>query len=337
MKPCVFQIHELRDGDKIGCANTRDLIHNGTVPVSLCDSCPYRQASRWHGVGDLVKAALKRCGVAQVVHWWRGATCGCSKRQHWLNRWLPFRASRDNGRWAVVVTTAPRAKSTIEQCIASIRLNGWEPVVFAEPGSPDVDCLTFTNSQRLGVWHNWLQSCRWALENTDAELILTVQDDSVLHHESREYVEAIDWPERAAFVSLYTPKHYGNGAGGLKRVKTRSMWGACALVWRRNVLEQVISHKIARNWLGVPPRGRIARQVMAKRRDNTALVQNSDTAIGRIVNAMRLDMYFVDPSPVTHVAEFSSINHGGNRGKRNCGSCADHRRSLRSQVRGRQA
>jgi outer membrane murein-binding lipoprotein Lpp len=172
-----------------------------------------------------------------------------------------------------------------------------------------------------------------AVENTSAELILTVQDDSVFHHDTREFMESIEWPsENCGFVSLYTPKHYGNGSSGLKRVRTRSLWGACALVWKRDVLERVINHRIARNWLGVPPRGRSAKSTMAKRKQIPALIQNSDTAIGRIMNALKLEMWLVDPSPVRHVATTSSINHGGNRGKRNCGSCADPNRRLGNQV-----
>lgn len=333
MKRCMYQIPELLNGDKIGCANTKDLVHSGTVPIALCETCPYRKARRLQGAGDAVRWLTRAVRADRLVHWWRGVNCGCSKRQHWLNRWLPFNPARDNGKWSVVVTTAPRGRPTLAQCIASIRLNGWEPVVFAEPGSPDTDCLTFTNESRLGVWHNWLKACRWALENTEAEFILTVQDDSVFHHECREFVESLEFPEKAGFVSLYTPKHYGNGEGGLKRVRTRSMWGACALVWKRDTLQRVINHDIARNWKGVPPRGKTAKAVMRRRAQNPHLIQNSDTAIGRICNALRLDMYFIDPSPVRHVATTSSINHGGNAGKRNCGHCADHGKPLRKQVK----
>ncbi|MCR9201202.1 MAG: hypothetical protein NXI04_21385 [Planctomycetaceae bacterium] len=43
-------------------------------------------------------------------------------------------------------------------------------------------------------------------------------------------------------------------------------------------------------------------------------------------------MYFVDPSPVSHVAVHSTIGHGGNKGRRNCYRCADHDSPLADQV-----
>lgn len=44
-----------------------------------------------------------------------------------------------NDNWGVAVTTAPREEHTIHRCIASIHKAGWEPVVFAKPGSQIAD------------------------------------------------------------------------------------------------------------------------------------------------------------------------------------------------------
>jgi hypothetical protein len=63
-------------------------------------------------------------------------------------------------------------------------------------------------------------------------------------------------------------------------------------------------------------------------------VQNSDTAIGKILNRMRRPMYFVDPSPVQHIATHSAIGHGGNDGRRNAIRIADHAQPLWDQVFG---
>jgi hypothetical protein len=73
---------------------------------------------------------------------------------------------------------------------------------------------------------------------------------------------------------------------------------------------------------------------MQRRRDNPHTIANSDTAIGKICNAMGLGMYFVDPSPVDHIARFSTIGHGGNNGRRNAYRIADHSLPLAYQVLG---
>jgi len=115
----------------------------------------------------------------------------------------------DNGDWYVAITTAPRKDCTLLQCIDSIRKAGWEPTVFAEPGSTASDAETIWNESRKGCWHNWLASAKHALDNSNAKYILTVQDDSSFHPDSRTYAESILWPAKdAGFVSLYTPKHY---------------------------------------------------------------------------------------------------------------------------------
>lgn len=261
--------------------------------------------------------------------------------------------SRNDARWAVAVTTAPRTEPTLEACIDSLRICGWEPIVFAEPESISmVDVHTVWNEQKKGTWHNWLQSSRWCLENTPADWIMTVQDDSLFHPECKKFAESVMWPsEDAGFVSLYTPKHYTIRKDntvrpvGVNRIVTRSLWGACALIWPREVLQAVINHPVAIGWLGAAPKKvvsvngvkhkRLRCEIQAiynKRREDPSMVVNSDTAIGKILNAMHRTMWFVDPSPVQHIARYSSIGHGGNDGRRNAWRIADHDKSLFEQI-----
>jgi hypothetical protein len=244
----------------------------------------------------------------------------------------PLPAAALDPDWFVAVTTAPRKQCTLAASIDTMRTAGWEPVVFAEPGSTKTNAQTLPNPTKLGVWRNWLASAEYALANTSAKRILTVQDDSLFHPDSKAFIESIKWPAKhAAFVSLYTPKHYSQGRSvGVNRIKTRSMWGACALVWDRQALSRVVRHEIAKTWLGASPKS--GQGVYQSRRDNPATIANSDTAIGKIVNALKLSMWFVDPSPVYHAAVHSTINHGGNAGRRNCGRCADHTMPLSEQV-----
>lgn len=240
----------------------------------------------------------------------------------------------------VAVTTSPRRDCTLELCLASLEVCGWnDPLVFAEPGSTHTEHRTIMNPTRLGVWHNWLSSVRWCLEHTGTPRILTVQDDSLFHPDSKQFVEDLSWPPNCGFVSLYTPKHYSirrNGQFrpcGINRMVTKSLWGACALLWDRQVLENVLDTPTCKYWLGAKPRsGKVA--VIERRKQNPALIANSDTAIGKAINRLGLSMYFVDPSPVHHVARYSTISHGDNSGRRNCYRCADFDKPLAEQVYG---
>ena len=244
---------------------------------------------------------------------------------------------KSNKELTVAVTTAARKDCTLAYCLASIESCGWTPIVFAEPGSTETDYQTIQNETKLGIWHNWLRSCRWCLEHSSTDYIMTVQDDSLFHPDSKSFVDAMSWPSNCGFVSLYTPKHYSIQKSGelrptgINRIVTNSLWGACALLWKRSVLSQVLETPTCKYWLGAKPKSG-AKSVIENRRLNPHLIANSDTAIGKAVNRLGLSMYFVDPSPVHHVAKHSTISHGDNSGRRNCYRCADFEKPLWDQV-----
>ncbi len=238
---------------------------------------------------------------------------------------------------SVAVTTAPRRDCTLQYCLASIESCGWEPIVFAEPNSTETWCRTIKNEKKLGVWHNWLSACRWSLKNTGSDYIMTVQDDGLFHPDSKLFVDSLTWPENCGFVSLYTPRHYsvlktgGIRDCGVNRIGTKSLWGALALIFERSVLEKVLaSHRIP-EWFGYRTRSGDP-AIMERRKADTSLVANSDTIIGKIINDLGLWMYFVEPSPVHHIADYSTISHGGRTGNRNCFPCSDFQKPLMEQV-----
>jgi hypothetical protein len=251
-------------------------------------------------------------------------------------------------RWAVAVTTAPRKQPTLETCLDSLQIAGFNPYIFAEPGNyPALNGIwhdrTIFHEEKKGVWWNWIESCRWTLENTDANVIMTVQDDSLFHPDCMEVAEKFLWPaEDTGFVSLYTPKHYSirnhlkskpERPIGLNRIATKALWGACAMIWPRKVLEMVMEHELIEGWLGAPLKTKSAwAERQQKRKEEPWTIQNSDTAIGKIMNWTGRSMWFMDPSPVQHIAKYSAIKHGGNEGRRNCGRCAKYSEPLDQQV-----
>lgn len=306
------------------CRNTRDLVHSGKVPVEFCERCPYRRES----IGDFWEETA-RLSARQRKTQTPKPCSPCNKQTATSRQSLSV-----NGPWSVVVTTAPRSSPTVQRCVDSIRRAGWEPVLFAEPNSQQIAAETITHDVCRGVWHNWLASCRYALA-TDAEYILTVQDDTILHPDSRSFIESIMWPsDRVGFVSLYTPAHYSRLMTiGVHEIKTRSLWGACALVWPRESLQAIVDHPKARNWLGAKCSTQDATEAQYEaNRQQPSLIKHNDTAIGIIMHLMQREMWFIDPSPAYHAATESTIGHGSNRGNRNCLRCADHSKPLREQV-----
>ena len=244
----------------------------------------------------------------------------------------------------IVVTTAPRKEPTLEECLLSLQDCGWEDIVVcAEPDSPlpSLDYTLVQNPTRLGTWRNWAASVRYALEHTTESdpYIMTVQDDAYFHPESKQFLESQMWPENCGFLSLYTPRHYTviRKTGelrpvGINRIYTKSLWGAVALAFPRQVLKEISELPTMDHWLGATPRSKDP-AVFQKRRDNPETIANSDTAIGKMMNTKKYAMYFIDPSPVTHIAKYSSISgHGSNDGNRNAYRAADHSLPLETQV-----
>ena len=246
--------------------------------------------------------------------------------------------------WAVAITTAPREGSTLKQTVDSVLNADWVPMINAEPGTDlsaikDYHLPTIVNKTRLGVWYNWKQAAKDCLAYMP-DAVLLLQDDIVIHPETKSFVEGLLWPDNCGYISLYTPRHYQQWYDrrpkpfGVYYQETASMWGACALVFHPNVLEKLLDHPKATNWLGVPPADPSKRAaVMAARRNNPALVQNSDTIIGAIIRRhLKRKMVYINPSPAEHIAVNSSCGHKSNFDKRNAVYVASHKLPLAQQV-----
>lgn len=291
------------------------------------------------------------------------ADCGCPLRNKtaWSEQRCPLGlwdspslsdVAAYNGPTAVGITTAPRSKPTVSACVRSVIKTGWQPVLFAEPNSlaPDTPVPIIQRGPKSrGAWRNWLETCRNLLGLFPAaEKILIIQDDAEFVPGCRDLVENMEWPQGAAFVSLYTPRQYTydfqvmDSSGklvqvlpnleqtkpftrrggfsvkqvqkpnGLNRIYTRSLWGACALVLDRQFAQQLVLSSTAKNWRGFD--GKQAPEKAA----------NIDTAVGKIANLLKRPMYFTLPSCVEHIAEVSTLGHGKNGDKRRAEILAEH-------------
>jgi hypothetical protein len=247
-------------------------------------------------------------------------------------------------RWTWIVTTAPRKECSLKATCESLELCGWKPVIFAEPGSTNLADTyeTYFNGTRLGIWRNWMHAARWALA-TDAEYIMTVQDDVDFHPETKDWLDEIKWPHDTGFISPYTPKHYQLDKKsrlkkrGLLSVITRSCWTGQSLCFKREVIEKILKHDRAINWTGLPPKerrnpkGRVLDKEIKARQP--WLIQNSDFIIGSILQLnLGLKLYYPNPSLATHSNPHSSVNHGSNVGRRNAYYVAKHDLPIKEQL-----
>lgn len=237
--------------------------------------------------------------------------------------------------WTCIVTTAPRSNCTLKLTCDSLADCGWTPIIFAEPGSTDISSQyeTHWNSERLGIWRNWMQVARWAVERNTTH-VFTVQDDVDLHPESKQWLESIVWPKDTGFISPYTPRPYQTWKDGRPRpkglnpVKVKSCWTGQSLAFELHVISAIVNHPRARNWVGLPPkdmrnkRGRILHR--ERQLKQTWNIQNSDYIIGSIVqDNLHRKLYYPNPSLATHCNPVSSVNHGSNTGRRNALMIAD--------------
>jgi len=364
MKTCMWCTGT--EGVNVICTNYVNLRHLGRVPIELCNVCPFdtlptandffKQTNKLllhkQLVGEYV-ANPKPCSGCQETKINEVKTAkGVKTRKAAVVKRrpvpqkevvpMPISKPRD-WEWVCVVTTAPRAVVTVEESVQSIKAAGWSPIVFAEPESVVVEGVRYHhNETRLGAFHNWLQAIKYATTKTNAKYILSAQDDVVLHPDSREFVEGVMFPSRnTGFISLYTPRHYSMDLSGnlkplgVRHVQTGSLWGACALVFEHSVLVRIIDHVLTQNWTGIAPSNLSQKEkndLVEHKKLNPYLIQNVDTLIGKVINSLHLEMYFVDPSPAEHISVVSSIGHGGNTGKRNCLRKADFTKPLREQV-----
>jgi hypothetical protein len=250
----------------------------------------------------------------------------------------------ENKTWTCVVTTAPRSICTLELTCESLEDCGWTPVIFAEPGSTDLSdrYQTFKNEYRFGIWRNWRQVARWALDQNTSH-IMTVQDDVDFHPETKQWIDELDWPEDTGFISPYTARPYQlwkdgtDRPKGLNQVKTNSCWTGQSLCFSRHVLSQIVDHPRALSWIGLPPlamRTPENRIIHRERQlSNPWNIQNSDYIIGSIIQRdLGLKLYYPNPSLATHCNPTSSVNHGPNIGRRNALYVADFTIPINAQL-----
>ncbi|WP_435018737.1 hypothetical protein TA3x_000722 [Tundrisphaera sp. TA3] len=212
-------------------------------------------------------------------------------------------------RWAVGVTTAPRAAPTLAEGLASLAAAGWDrprlfvdgDVAIPEPFS----ALPRTVREPLvGAWPSYyLAVAELLMREPEADAYLLVQDD-VLFAEGldvRGYLERVLWPRGCSGIaSLFCSRAYSQPRPGWARFRGAWVRGAQAFAFSPESARAFVAD------LGV----------VEHRRRGSGLT-HIDACIGEWAVRRRMSIYFPTPSLVQHIGEVSTLWPGerafGNR------------------------
>lgn len=254
---------------------------------------------------------------------------------------------------AIGIIVAPRPVATYKETVESLTGTGVVPILFCEPGvsikrteyvvvdRPSVEterCL-FTSSYPEGVFgnfQNWIQAGRDLLEITDdADTFLICEDDALFSFGIMPLLERDLWPSDACgCVSLYSPnmQQYKSGTGLFKTsvihepgrfvARSNNLVGSLALLFPRQVLQELVYHDSIAEWKGSHTQ---ARSASTKPWERKAV----DTWIGRTLVSMKKEVWHYSPSLVLHYSPLpdgvsnSSMGHDAPRGKTSTRQCRE--------------
>jgi Nif11 domain len=166
----------------------------------------------------------------------------------------PIEVAVNHEALAIAVITAPRTPPTLESTLVGLREGGFTQTihVFAEPNSlPDGWCFPgvqfHQNSERLGLYPNWLNAARWLLSHTDRPYLLLCEDDVEFCTAAAAGLwHGLTTLARIGYISLYTPVRSVELAdipirpGWAKLNLGRLNWGALVYAFPRHVLAKIV-------------------------------------------------------------------------------------------------
>lgn len=204
-------------------------------------------------------------------------------------------------RWAVAVTTAPRAQPTLDACLMSLAAAGWErPRLFVDGPVRLPDSASNLPATRrdphIGAWPSYyLALVELVMRAPHADAYMLVQDDAVLfqHAMLRSYLEEILWPgKRPGVISLFCSRAYTRHEPGWHQLNERFAIGALTIIFSQEAAlgflrdSKVIEHRLSPGADGLT---------------------NIDGVIGEWALRTRVPIHLPTPSLVQHVGHVSSL------------------------------
>jgi hypothetical protein len=212
-----------------------------------------------------------------------------------------YRCGEAVRQWSVGVTTAPRRRNHLDQCLSTLAEAGWpRPYLFAD-GAANVPAdwshlPTTIREELVGAWPNYyLSLIELLMREPLADAYMLVQDDAVFYCEEnvREYLEQILWPGNApGIVSLYCATPDARKERGWFSYDGVWKYGAVAFIFPREIAQRLV----------------IAPTVFGHRWSTAG-----DSCVGipdvlaAWADANSIPFYYCSPSLVQHVGQTSSI------------------------------
>ena len=202
--------------------------------------------------------------------------------------------------WAVAVTTAPRKQSTLDHCLQSLQIAGWEAPRIIVDGevaiSPEWEHLPTTyRLPQIGAWPSWyLTLIELLMRQPNAQAFMIVQDDVVLfqHPGLRMYLESVLWPASTpGIVSLFCSRAYNQSKPGWYHLEKNLVWGGQALVF---------SHEAATNLVSDP-------EIVRHRFSGSDGLANIDGVVGKWAWENETPVHVTSPSLAQHIGHISAI------------------------------
>ncbi|HUY36903.1 MAG TPA: hypothetical protein VMV69_29560 [Pirellulales bacterium] len=271
-------------GDLFACLNPRIHAPQGVVSSAVCATCDCREEPT--------------AGECSAPH----GECPAAND----DQAQAARGRRHVTRWAVGVTTAPRARPTLDESLDSLHKAGWgRPRLFAEPCTVLPECRrdlpVSRRDGKLGAFSNWyLGLTELFLREPLADAYLMCQDDAIFAVGARDYLEQNLWPgTEVGVVSIYTPSHWSKAPGvlaesrGFHHVRHGwESWGALAYVFPNRSLRALLVDPLFVN----------------HRHHGAAEGQrNIDSVVGAWCESAGLAYYIHMPSLVQHIGDTSTI------------------------------
>ena len=227
-------------------------------------------------------------------------------------------------KWATGVIAAPRPiPGSLRVTVDSLKWNDWHPTIFAEPNTQELipECqtifrplafmaqhpeLTASPEGVLGNFQNYIQAASDLLMmHWDAEAILITEDDALICRGAREFIEPKLWAvENCGAYSLYTPNMQSYRDYYAKEIvnpKTPVM-GSLAMIWRPEVLRQVIQSEAVLKWAG-SAKDQIARKTQPWQRAGV------DTFLGQEIRRLGYHVRMFTRSLVKHHFPDGGVNN----------------------------
>lgn len=212
------------------------------------------------------------------------------------------------------ITVAPRVgEQLLDRCVDSLAQAGfWRPMIFAEPDSPITQHVRYLadvvqRDTKLGEWNNWLLGLRQLLDkNPTADAVMMVQDDVYFCTNIDAWLQEALWPSpHCGAVHVYSSRRYRNQPRGLSKLDTEqafNMAGACAIVFPRNVADELVRYGMTQGWRG---------HTLRLRSDPPSnKMEGVDTYIGETLTAMDYEIWVHNPSMSEHDSTYSTLGHG---------------------------